>query len=79
MMYFEYIRPTGETEGRTARFWLPDPLLFERILLVDEELVHYCELPNDHLATFRAYVTDEDAMLIVLKYGSKVEFKKVDK
>lgn len=78
MKYVEYSRPIKLEDYSEENWWLPD--WFREcpdIKAIQHYLHEKWKIPNEHLGTFRIYISDEDAIIIRLRYG--VVFENSDK
>ena len=78
MMYIEYAKPLSDVN----LYWLPE--IFQcpesHIKIITHELYERWKSPNDHLGTYRIYVSDADALFLIIKYGSVIaNFENSDK
>ncbi|HEY6437611.1 MAG TPA: hypothetical protein VIY47_13550 [Ignavibacteriaceae bacterium] len=66
MVYVEYERPVDAVDNN---FWWPDYLKDPNI-----KIEHYARWaiwpkPNEHMATFVAFISEEDANYLLIKYS----------
>ena len=77
-MYIEYAKPIVDT----SVWWLPE--IFQdpesKIEIITHELQHLWESPNEHIGTYRIYVSNDDALFLIMKYGPDIaNFENSDK
>jgi len=68
----EFAMPISEASER-SEFWLPDAIKDSKVKVEHIALWMKWAKPSDHLATFIAFISQEDANFMLLKYPEMKE------